>query len=371
MKASLVQLAWLVASTAIAHAQEPIPQPLEQRTFTREIDLPTTTVKSQDNTGTCWGFATTSYIESEIMREGGQSIDLSEMYIVRQIYMQKAEDYIRWQGKTNYGQGGLSHDQMSAVDQAGLVPEDVFPGNKIDSAYNHEEFEAVSKAFLDALLRSKDQLSPYWQEAYSGILDAYFGKEPENFTYDGKTFTPQGFTTAVLKFDATEYVEVTSFTHHPFYKEFVLEIPDNFAKAPYQNVPIDELEDIVDNALASGYTVTWDGDVSEDGFAPRTGIADVASPEKEISKKTKQIQQERQQGFDKQETTDDHLMHITGLASDPSGRKFYVIKNSWGDELGESGYLYMSKEYFRQKTIAIMVHKDAVPKDIARKIGLS
>lgn len=361
----------LALLTVTAYAQEPIPALGTSPTFTREIELLVTPVKSQDNTGTCWGFATTSYVESEILREGGQPMDLSEMYIVREVYLKKAEDYIRWQGKTNFGQGGLGHDQITAIETAGLVPQEVFEGNMIDSTYNHDELEAVSKAFLDALLKSGDDLSPYWKEAYEGILDAYLGPEVSTFTYEGKAYTPEQFTTEVLKFDPTEYIEITSFTHHPFYKPFVLEIPDNFAKASYYNIPIDQLEEIVDNALHAGYTVTWDGDVSEEGFRPGEGIADVTSPEKEADKKTKQVQDERQKSFDNKTTTDDHLMHITGLAKDANGREFYLIKNSWGDDLGEGGYLYMSKEYFRQKTIAIMVHKDVVPKDIAKKLAIT
>lgn len=371
MKHPLLTLAAFIGIHYIALSQEPVPTIDQQRAFTNEIMLPTTPVKSQDNTGTCWGFATTSFIESELMRNGKEPIDLSEMYIVWQVYMKKAEDYIRWEGKMNFGQGGLSHDQITAVQQAGLMPQDVFEGNRMDSTFDHTELETVSKAFLDALLSTDSELSPYWKQAYAGILDAYIGTRPQSFTYRNKSFTPTEFAERELRFNADDYIEITSFTHHAFYKPFVLEIPDNFAKALYYNVPIDEFEEIADHALRNGYSVTWDGDVSEQGFRARTGIADVEAPEEVTRMKTKQLQQQRQRSFDSKETTDDHLMHITGLATGLNGRTFYLIKNSWGSDLGEGGYLYMSKEYFRLKTIAIMVHKDALPKSIAKKLGLS
>lgn len=338
-------------------------------------NLSCTPVKNQQRTGTCWSFSTISYLEAELLRMGKEAYDLSEMYIVRNIYQDKARNYVFRQGKANFSQGSLNHDVMRALAANGIVPESVYDGKaEGDKVHNHSEMEAVMKGFLDGLL-TKKSLSNKWGRAFNGIMDVYMGEVAEEFTYKGTTYTPQTFA-ANLGVNPDDYVSLTSFSHHPFYKKFVLEVPDNYSNEAYFNLPLDELQAIVDYALDQGYTIAWDGDVSEKGFSAREGIAVVAKdPKREdlFNKPAEEmtITQEYRQGeFESYATTDDHLMHITGVSKDQAGTKYYNIKNSWGEISDYKGFLYMSDAYFRLKTVGIMVHKSAIPKDIAAKLAL-
>jgi len=332
-----------------------------------------TPIKSQGKTGTCWSFATSSFLESEAIRNGKSSPDFSEMYVVRNVYKDKAQNYVLRQGKANFSQGSLSHDLMRVVGKYGVVPESVFSG-KLDGAeiHNHSEMEKALKGMLDGVLKQK-KLSTRWKAAFSAVMDVYLGKQPEEFKHEGKTYTPASYAKE-MGINADDYVNITSFTHHPFYAPFILEIPDNYSNGAFYNLPIDELQAIVENAINKGYSVAWDGDVSEKGFDAKKGIAVVPvdgsrddlfiNPGKE-----KMITQSyRQEQFETFHTTDDHLMHLTGIAKDKKGTKYYLIKNSWGEISPYKGFLYMSEAYLKLKTVAILVHKDAIPSDIASKI---
>ncbi|MCB9267344.1 MAG: aminopeptidase [Lewinellaceae bacterium] len=346
-----------------------------QYEFTTKYNLECTSVKNQERTGTCWSFSTASFLESELMRMGKPEVNLSEMYMVRTIYMDKAYNYVLRQGKANFSQGGLSHDVIRAFRMAGAVPESVYSGLLPgDEYYDHSEMEAAMKGMLDGILERK-RLSNRWPGAIDCILDNYMGDVPEEFSYKGKNYTPETFAES-LGINPDDYVTLTSFSHHPFYETFILEIPDNYSNGTYYNLPLDELQAIVDNALASGYTVAWDGDVGEKGFSAGKGLAIMpADPNSEAIfnhpvEELNVTQKLRQEGFESYATTDDHLMHLTGLATDQNGTKYYLTKNSWGEVSQYKGFLYMSDAYFRMKTIGIMVHKDAIPKDIAAKLSL-
>jgi len=344
-----------------------------QQTATKEfktiVDLPATPVKSQGKTGTCWSFATTSYIESEIIRMGSPELDLSEMYFVRYTYPEKARQYIMRHGLTNFSQGGQAHDVMNIVKEYGIVPEDAFPGKRDESKpHNHTELEAVQKAALDQLIHEKNASpSEQWYEIQESILNIYMGDLPAQVMYDGKTMSPMEFRDE-MKINPDDYVELTSYTHHPWYCKFNLEIPDNWAFSLYYNLPVDELMEVINNALNNGYTVCWDGDVSDKYFSHGAGIATV--PEDDGQNREKEITQSmRQEAFLSWQATDDHLMHLTGIAKDKNGTLYYKTKNSWGDNSNAyGGYLYMSESYVKLNTIAIMIHKDAIPKHIAEKI---
>ncbi len=364
--------------------------------FTIKKEVKRTPVKDQYRTGTCWDFSAVSFLESELMRMGMEEIDLSEMFVVRYTYLHKAVNYIRLHGDANFSQGGQFHDVLDQIKRYGIVPEAVYPGMRIDEKrHNHREMAAVLKAILDAVLERKGKrLTPRWLEAFSAVLDVYLGEIPASFDYKGKTYTPQSFASDYLQLNLDNYIEITSYTHHPYYRKCRLEVPDNWTfNGDYYNVPIDELEGIVDYALDTGYSVAWNADISEEGFSPRDkedhpvydraeyAIVPLKDPEdltkaeskEKISKpvKEKQVTQEmRQKTFDNFTTTDDHLMHIVGLAHDQTGAKFYLVKNSWGVDRRYKGYQYVSSPYFRLKTICIMINKHSLPPAIKTKLGI-
>jgi aminopeptidase C len=367
--------------------------------FTNEIELPVTSVKNQASTGTCWSFATISFIESELLRMGKGAHDLSEMFIVRYNYKNRLRDNYLRRGKGNLGQGSLSHHVMDVIRTHGMVPESAYSGINYDSdRHNHRELSrfvnAIGQVPVD--LRSE---SPEYRALVSSLMDIYLGPVPETFTYNGRSYTPHSFRDA-MGFNPDDYVEITSFNHFPYYTTFPLEVPDNWAHKQFYNVPLDELMEIMDHALRNGFTVNWDGDVSEKGFSHANGVAinpDVDAPLDDYATTDRArfenmppaerleeayrfeapfpevdvTQEIRQQGYETFVTTDDHLMHITGVARDQNGTKYYITKNSWGTERNAfGGYLNMSESYVRAKTIFIMVHKDAIPDTIKAKLNL-
>lgn len=366
MKKSLVFFLTIFASNLL----------LAQYQFTITSDCNCTSIKNQQNTGTCWSFATSSFLESELIRMGKQEeYDLSEMYFVRQSFLDKAKNYVYRQGKAQFGQGGLSHDVITAFKEAGAVPESVYSG-KLPGEYmhDHSELEVALKGLLDVIVKEKKPTNK-WVAAIAGILDAYLGKAPEKFTVKGKEYTPQTYA-ASLGINPDDYISFTSYTHHPFDQKMVLEIPDNWSNGSYYNVPINDIVAITKNAISKGYSVAWDGDVSEKGFAAGKGIAVMPVDEKREDLFTKPgeevaaTQEIRQQTYENYTTTDDHLMHVSGTAKDQNGTTYFYVKNSWGEISPYSGYLYMSEPYFRLKVVGIMVHKDAVPADIRKRLGI-
>lgn len=362
--------------------------------FTIDHEVKRTPVKNQYRTGTCWCFATISFLESELLRTGKGEVDLSEMFVVRHTYPHKALKYVRYHGNATFGQGGQSHDVFDAIKRYGIVTEQAYSGKNIgEKRHNHSEMKRILTAILDSVLKKRwgTQITPRWMEAFKAVLDVYLGKLPEKFTIKGKEYTPKDFLSEYTGLNFDNYVELTSYTHHPFYKTCCLEIPDNWThNSNYYNIPIDELERIVDHALKNGYSVIWDGDVSERDFSYRksktsrsTGYAIVPlkdweeksfeEKKEKIKKpvKEKEITQEmRQKTFENMTTTDDHLMHIVGVAHNQTGTKFYLTKNSGGPDRTFGGYIYLSRAFFRLKTTAITVHKDSIPSDLKAVLGL-
>lgn len=347
-----------------------------QYQFTETSKVNCTAIKNQENTGTCWSFSTVSFLESELLRTGQGEHDLSEMYIVRNIYQDKARNYVLRQGKANFSQGSLAHDVIRAYKMGGIVPESVFDGKLSDTdSHDHSELEIALKSILDGIVKQK-RPSPRWAGSIDAIMDNYMGDAPEKFVYQEKEYTPASFAKS-LKINPEEYLSFTSYMHHPYFKACILEIPDNYSNGSYINLQMGDVERIVDNALANGFTVSWDGDVSEKGFSSRNGIAVLPVDENRKDLFTtpgaeiKVTQELRQATFMDYSTTDDHLMHIVGTATDQNGTKYYIIKNSWGEVSEYKGYLYMSAPYFRLKTVGVLVHKDAVPKLMWEKLGLN
>lgn len=341
--------------------------------FTPVHDIQTTPVKSQDRTGTCWSYSTTSFIETEIIRQGGPELDLSEMYFVRYAYPEKARLYTMVHGKGNFSEGGQAHDVMNVVKEHGIATEDAFPGRiDVTKPHNHSELASTQTAILDNYMKQRRaRPSEQWTEVLNAVLNIYMGELPETVAMDGKNYSPVELA-GKMKVNADDYIELTSYSHHPWYGQFKLEIPDNWSHDAYYNIPLDELMQVMDHALANGYSFVWDGDVSEKFFQHKKGAAIVpaADDAKMEPQKEKEIDQAiRQEAFLSWNSTDDHLMHIIGVSKDQDGTVYYKTKNSWGDKSNAyGGYLYMSESYVRLHTVAIMVHKDALPKEIAKKI---
>ena len=366
--------------------------------FTVTDSVAVTPVKNQASSGTCWCFATTSFVESELLRKGKGEHDLSEMFIVRQKLLNQLNDNYLRRGRGNIGQGSLSHSFLNAYNQVGIVPEEVYSGiNYASPRHNHGEMMAMLEAVAGVAVKAKKR-SPQYDKIVNNVLDTYLGPVPETFTYRGKTYTPKSFA-ASLGIDPSDYVELTSFTHHPYYEAFELEVPDNWEHARQYNLPLDELMEVIDGALRGGYSVCWDGDVSERGFQFRHGAA-INPDVKDLSRysasdsaafapltETQRLDsvfafrrpypeivvtpEVRQEGFETFVTTDDHLMHLTGLAKDQNGTKYYVTKNSWGTDRNDfGGYLNMSESFVRAKTIYVMMHKDALPSALRKRLGI-
>ena len=366
--------------------------------FTPVVELKATPVKNQASSGTCWCFATTSFIESELLRMGKGEYDLSEMFIVRENYTDKLKDNFLRQGKGNLGQGSVGHDFMYEFKANGIVPDEIYNGLNYGSPnHNHSELNTFINAVAAVPVQRKNESEQY-HKIVDAILDTYLGKIPENFIYRGVNYTPKSFALS-LGINPGDYVEITSFTHFPFYTQGLLEIPDNWRMERYYNITLDEMIETMDYALHNGYTIAWDGDVSEKGFSHSKGLAifpelvnvdnysstdrtrlEKMNPAERSEQAYKfespfpevNVTQEiRQAGFESFSTTDDHLMHITGIVKDQNGTKYYITKNSWGTDRNPfGGYLNMSEEYVRAKTIAIMVHKNAIPAEIKTKLGL-
>ena len=367
--------------------------------FTLVKQLPATSVKNQYHSGTCWSYSAISFLESELLRKGKDTFDLSEMYCVRECYSDKATEYVRFYGKHNFGGGGAAHDVTYVLKNYGMLPNEAYSGLVIgDDKPVHGEMDAVLEADVNAVVKNPNKkLTPVWHVGFNGLLDAYLGKVPDKFTYKNKEYTPKSFAD-MLDLNTDDYVELTSYTHHPFYSQFILEVPDNWLMDEVYNVPLEDLMRVIDNSIDNGYTVVWGADVSEKGFSWKNGVAivpdrnaaefpgvekekwakmtddekdkllykfDKPVPEKKIT------QEMRQKEFDNYQTTDDHGMHITGTAKDQNGDLFYLVKNSWGTEGSPyKGYFYASVPYVQLKTMDIMVNKEAIPKDIRKKLGL-
>ena len=368
--------------------------------FTVVKDLPITSIKDQNRSGTCWNYSTLSYFESEILKKSGKTYDLCEAFVANKTYMDRAIQVVRLHGDCQFAQGGAAYDVLYVLQNYGICPEDAMPAPgsmQGDSLFNFNEFFSIMSPYVDAVAKNKaSKISPQWKVGLQGILDAYLGTCPETFTYEGKTYTPQSFA-ASLGLDWNDYVSITSYTHRPFYTAFPVEVQDNWRNPLSYNLPIDEMMQVIDNALELGYTVAWGGDVSEEGFT-RQGLAynidtkatenlqgsDMARWLKLSPAKRRDIldelgctvpeliptQEMRQQRYDSWELTDDHGMLIYGIAKDQNGKEYYMVKNSWGESGEFKGIWYMTKAFIAANTMDYMVNKNAIPKDIRKKLGL-
>ncbi|MCF2594731.1 aminopeptidase [Bacteroides caecigallinarum] len=365
--------------------------------FTTIKENPITSIKNQNRSSTCWSFSSVAFFESELLRQGKGEFDLSEMFIVHHTMEERAVNYVRYHGDASFSPGGSFEDIVACYRQHGLVPQDAMPGIMYgDSLPVHNELDAVAEAYVQAIGKGKfSKLTPVWKEGLRSIYDTYLGECPKEFTYKGKTYTPRTFADEVLKLNMDDYISLTSYTHHPFYTQFNVEVQDNWRNALSYNLPIEELMEVMDNAVRKGYTFAWGSDVSEQGFT-RDGIAvfpdaskgaeltgsdmahwlglSAADKRKELTSKplpeVTVTQEMRQTAFDNWETTDDHGMLIYGLAKDQNGKEYFMVKNSWGEAGKYKGIWYASKAFVAYKTMNILVHKDAIPSKIAQKLGL-
>ena len=397
MKFRTLAIALAILLPLAASAQQANRPSTANYTFTTDKELPVTSVKNQYRSGTCWCFSTLSFLESEVIRQKGITDenlypDFSEMFIVRYSYRDRGIKYVRLDGKLNMAAGSDFGDVMEVIREEGLAPQQAYSGMNYGTELPVQgELDAVLKAYVEAVVKNPNRtLTPVWPKGLVGILDAYLGPVPEYFSYNGVTYSPKSFRDA-MGINPDDYIGFTSYTHHPFYTQFAIEVEDNWRWTPSWNVPLDEYMAIVDNAIENGYTVLWGGDVSEPGFtrdglailldtenkstagsdqARWTGATDQARPEPQVYKELDVTQEIRQMMFDNKTSTDDHGMHLYGTAHDQNGTKYYLIKNSWGDTGAYHGTWYMSERFVMAKALNIVVHKDAIPAEIAQKLGI-
>ena len=398
-----IALALFVAVGSVGATKKKAPEKknANKPVFTTIKEIPITSVKDQNRSGTCWDYSTLSYFEAEILKATGKKYDLCESFVANKTYMERAIQVVRFHGDCQFAQGGSAEDVLATMKNHGIVPEGTmpFPGSLYgDSLNNFNEFFGVLEPYVAAVSKSSaKKISNAWKSGLQGILDAYLGKCPETFTYEGKQYTPKSFM-ASLGIDLNDYVSITSYTHHPFYTTFAVEVQDNWRFPLSYNVPMDEMMQIIDNAIELGYTIAWGGDVSEDGFT-RKGLAyaiDAKKTEKEVKgsdmarwlkltteKKRNVIdslgctvpeivptQKMRQERFDNWELTDDHGMHIYGVAKDQNGKEYYMVKNSWGETGDYKGTWYMTKAFIAANTMDFLINKKAIPANIRKKLGL-
>jgi len=392
-KASTLLAACFVAFSMSAQND----QKTEGYEFTPVKENKITSIKNQNRSSTCWSFSGQAFLESELIRMGKGEHDLSDMFVVHHSWQDKADKYVRMHGEINFGAGGAFDDVFYTLKHYGAVPEEAMRGlNYGDTMHVHNELDAIAKGYVDALLKLK-KLTPAWKRGFESVLDTYLGETPKSFTHNGKEYTPMSYAKE-LGLNADDYVSLTSFTHHPFYSSFAIEVPDNWRWAQSYNLPLDELMEILENAVMGGYTAAWASDVSEIGFT-RNGIgvmpdatgADLsgsdqarwlglsakdrdAETQKMIESPCKEVwatQEMRQKAFDNYETQDDHGMQIYGISKDQTGKKYYMVKNSWGTNNKYKGTWYVSEAFVRYKTMSIVVHKSAIPKSVLKKLGLN
>ncbi|WP_417443326.1 aminopeptidase C [Joostella sp.] len=345
------------------------------------VNLERTSVKNQGSSGTCWSYSGNSFLESEMIREGKQPVDISEIYTARCVYIEKAKNYVRMHGNLGWGDGGELHDVINIYKKYGALPQEVYSGLNYGTDTNRfGEMQSALKGLLDGVIQNKNgKLTPNWITAFTAVLDSYLGQVPESFEYKGKTYTPQSFANEVIGVKADEYIELTSIPNEPLYEDVFLAVPDNWSFDYAYNVSTNDLISTIDNALNNGYTVGWAADVSEKYFSWKNGIAYV--PEIEYSEMTPEERETlfngpkeelkitpelRQQAFDNYSTTDDHAMQIVGKAKDQNNKEYYIIKNSWGTKNDYNGYLYVTKNYVMYKTTALLLNKGGVPKSILK-----
>lgn len=396
----VIVLALLAVFTLGAHAEKKDSVNPNKPVFTVVKKNPITSIKDQNRSGTCWDYSTLSYFESEILKATGKTYDLCESFVANKTYMDRAIQVVRLHGDCQFSEGGSTYDPLYCLEHYGICPEKAmpFPGSLYgDSLNNFGEFFSLMTPYVQSVAKSSlKKISSQWKVGLQGILDAYLGKCPEQFTYEGKTYTPKTFA-ASLGLDWNNYVSFTSFSHHPFWTQFAVEVQDNWRNPLTWNVPIDDLQKIIDNAIMNGYTIAWGGDVSEEGFT-RKGLAynvdekklenmkgsDMARWLKLTPAKKKSIvdslgvnvpevvptQKQRQERFDDWELTDDHGMLIFGIAKDQNGKEYYMVKNSWGKSGDYDGIWYMTKNFIIANTMDFMVNKNAVPKDIRKKCNI-